>query len=47
MTFVIKYSSKPYWSLETNNNLIKNIYISKTNFYIKFLIWFRIEFVLF
>jgi len=32
MIFVIESSSKPYWSFKYNIKLIKDIYISKTNF---------------
>jgi len=36
MIFVIKSSSKPYWSFLNNIKLIKNIHISKKNFVLKF-----------
>jgi len=41
MDFVIKSSSKPYWSFKNNIKLIKNIYISKKN--VKVLIYFKID----
>jgi hypothetical protein len=41
MDFVIKSSSKPYWSFKNDIKLIKNIYISKK--YVKVLIYFKID----
>jgi hypothetical protein len=40
MIFVIKFLSKPYRIFKNNIKLIKKIYISKNEFYIKILIYF-------
>jgi hypothetical protein len=42
MNFVIKSSSKLYWSFKNNIKLIKIIYISEKQFYIKILLYLRI-----
>jgi hypothetical protein len=39
MIFVIKFSSKPYWSFKINIKLIKNIYISKKILILEFLLY--------
>jgi hypothetical protein len=43
MIFVIKSSSKSYSSFLINNKLIRDIYITKNEFYIKILIYFKVD----
>jgi len=43
MIFIIKSSSKPYWSFFNNIKLIKNIYISKNKFILKFDVFYSVN----
>jgi len=43
MIFLTKISSKLYWSFFLKIKLIKNIYISKMKFILKFILIFKID----